>query len=55
MYASDGTPSQLLRSRVRLSPDKADSTDDGTENIVRVARLFLKEKKQKLFLIGYGS
>ena len=32
---------------VRLSPDLADITDEGTENMVNVARLFLKQNKHR--------
>ena len=41
MYGKDGTPSHLERSRVMLSPDKADSTEVGIENIASVAKLLL--------------
>ena len=44
-YDRAGTPIHFPRSMVRLSPDLADITDEGTENMVNVARLFLKQNK----------
>ena len=54
MYGKAGTPSHLERSRVMLSPDRADSTEVGTENIVSVARLLLREGADERHNIKYS-
>lgn len=50
-----GMPSQLLTLIVRLSPDLADCTEVGTENMVRVAKLFLKNSYTSLIYFTYIS